>query len=333
MPPKLVWTEGAEEELNTRLIAGAAYEILNGWKIYADAEQSGSRPFYYGVGTEYVLFNIAALRAGYNPGQISVGTGVSLFNFNLDYAYIMKHADSDAGATHFISVAYSIENKKELNNIASAERNRKKMDEAIEAEKLNKELSAQKRLEENNPEETAEIEPLPVKDKEEIIETAVVPQAEAAKLDPIKPIATPKKSVKITTKNVKAVVKRNRSAKLKNAVTVNITEESSSAVYDYRIALVTARYHEQTGRLQSNVYLDNTGNQPLAVRTTFRLLDSNNKPLWENKNRATSLNAGSTEVLRLSTEKELPSGTYYLEITSSSPELSKYQKETYIKRN
>jgi hypothetical protein len=333
VPPKLVWTEGAEEELNTRLIAGAAYEILNGWKIYADAEQSGSRPFYYGVGTEYLLFNIAALRAGYNPDQISIGTGVSLFNFNLDYAYLMKHADSDAGATHFISVAYSIENKKEMDNIASADRNRKKMDEAIEAEKLNKELSAQKRLEENNPEETAEIEPLPVKDKEEIIETAAVPQAEAAKLDPIKPVATPQKAVKITTKNAKTVIKRNRSAKLKNAVTVNITEESASALYDYRIALVTARYHEQTGRLQSNVYLDNTGNQPLAVRTTFRLLDSGNKALWENKNRATSINAGSTEVLRLSAEKELPAGTYYLEITSSSPELSKYQKELYIKRN
>jgi hypothetical protein len=333
VPPKLVWTQGAEEELNTRLIAGAAYEILNGWKIYADAEQSGSRPFYYGVGTEYVLFNIAALRAGYNPDQISVGTGVSLFNFNLDYAYLMKHTDSDAGATHFISVAYSIENKKEMDNITSATRSRKKMNEAIETEKLSKELAAQKRLAENNPKETAEIEPLPIKDKEEIIETVVVPKAEAEKLDPVAPVATAKKAVKITTKNAKAVVKRNRTAKQKNTVKVNIVEESSGNVSDYRIALVTARYHEQTGRLQSNIYLDNTGNQPLAVRTTFRLLDSGNKVLWENKGRTTAIQAGSTEVLRLSAEKELPAGTYYLEITSSSPELSKYQKELYIKRN
>ncbi|GBR72628.1 hypothetical protein NO1_0133 [Candidatus Termititenax aidoneus] len=333
LPPKLAWTQGAEEELNTRLIAGAAYEILNGWKIFADVEQNGSRPLYYSVGTEYVFFNIAALRAGYNPDQISVGTGVSLFNFNLDYAYIMKQADTDTGATHFISVAYRIENKKEMDNIASADRSRKRMEEAIEAEKLDKELDAQKRLEENNPEETAEIEPLPVQNKEEIIEIAAVPQAEAAKLDPVAPISTAQKAVKITTQNAKAVVKRNRTAKLKNVVTVNIVEESSGSVSDYRIALVTARYHEQTGRLQSNVYLDNTGNQPLSVRTTFRLLNHNNKVLWENKGRTTSINAGSTEVLRLTAEKELPAGTYYLEATSSSPEMSKYQKELYIKRN
>jgi hypothetical protein len=331
VPPKLVWTQGSEEALNTRLIAGAAYEILDGWKIYVDAEQSGSRPFYYGAGTEYILFNIAALRAGYNPDQLSLGTGVNLFNFNLDYAYLMKHADSDAGATHFISVAYRIENKKEMDNIASADRGRKNMAEAIEAEKLNKELSAQKRLEENNPEETAEIEPLPVKDKEEIIETAAVPPAEVAKLDPIKPIATPKKAVKITTKNAKAVAKRNRSAKRRSTVTVNITEDSAKDLQDYRIALVTARYQE-SGKLQVNIYLDNTGNQPLSVRTNFRLLDSNNKALWETKNRELSIKAGSTEVLRLTADKELPAGAYYLEITSRSPELRKYQKEQYIKR-
>lgn len=56
--------------------------------------------YHYGV--EYDYKKTVALRLGYDDGLITYGTGVSMYNFHLDYA-LLNH---DLGNVHRISVSY-----------------------------------------------------------------------------------------------------------------------------------------------------------------------------------------------------------------------------------
>ncbi|MDR1997707.1 MAG: conjugal transfer protein TraF [Candidatus Margulisbacteria bacterium] len=345
--PQVTWSEGWTENLNTRVLIGLAYKILTNWTIYSDIEQNGERPVYYGLGTEFSLFDIVALRGGWNPDQFTLGTGLRWKNFSIDYAYLLNE-DQSIGASHFIAIAYLLDNTQELSRLEQEERARQKLLDAIEAEKQRQELELTASPAAVTPDVTtpdaasaeivtvsAEIHPLPVQ-KELFMETVTLDRSspENAVLDPVEPVLTTLKTVSAATVNAAGETQIIQEIIEDEEVSVNIGDDTGeTAGQDYEISMVSARYYYQSGRLQSNIYLDNTGSQPTEVHVDFRLLNSANEVLLEERNITANINAQKTKVLRIPYDAPLPAGVYYLEAASRSPVVSKYQKEQFVKNN
>ena len=324
--PEMTWNEGWVETLNTRIIFGLAYKILQHSTVYTDIEQNGERPVYYSLGTELNLFNSVALRGGWNPDQISAGTGLHWKGFGIDYAYIMS-SDQAVGASHFISLVYILGNNKDLDRLAEEERNRQQMRAAIEAEKQRKELEVfddwTKAFEPPAAAATTKQEKAPEPVVDDWMSVFGTP-ANTAPVVETKPAPAPAPApVPIVTavpENVDSIPTRNR-------------ETFTFPVHDYQITLMASRYYYQNNRLQVSIYMDNTGNQPLDIKATFKIVDSHDRLVHE-ETIEQALGVDSTEVARINYTKPLPDGVYSLEFSSSSTGgVVNYKKETFIKNS
>ncbi|GBR76172.1 hypothetical protein NO2_0768 [Candidatus Termititenax persephonae] len=314
--PKLNWSTGWSEELNMRILGGISWQMLDNLGFYSQFESNGGLS-YYGAGAEFVLFKMVALRAGYNPDHISIGTGLDTGSFTLDYAYLLN-SDQEAGSSHYISFAYLFYGSQSRRSEDQGDRSKQKMQDAIKAEKERQSEETQTaRVEtaKTTLEKTAEIKPLPVQGGV-VIETAVIDTANVT-LDPADPIIIKLEETVDGT--------------LLPTTMVNIVEGDRNNVFDYQISLITARYSEQNKRLQVSIYLDNIGNQPITVSANFRLLNAAGAVLQESKDLQTQLPIKDTRILRLPYDINLPSGTYYLEISSTAQGITRYQKDEYVK--
>jgi tetratricopeptide (TPR) repeat protein len=73
-----------DDELPLRVQLGAGYEVLRGFRIAADASDTGE----FGAGVEYALGRHLALAAGRAPdGSLSFGSGFLYKNARVDFAY------------------------------------------------------------------------------------------------------------------------------------------------------------------------------------------------------------------------------------------------------
>ena len=62
-------------------------------------------------GIEYQFKNLFAIRAGYNDMQMwSVGAGITISKFRIDYAYLNANGQDQLGATHRISISLLLDN-------------------------------------------------------------------------------------------------------------------------------------------------------------------------------------------------------------------------------
>lgn len=107
----------SDEDLPMTITLGGAYHTKffnRPLTLLSDIKQPNDNTLRYGVGAEYWLADIFALRGGYNSlYKFTFGVGFKLQNLNADYAYVPV---GDLGVSHRISVGYSfdvIEKKQE----------------------------------------------------------------------------------------------------------------------------------------------------------------------------------------------------------------------------
>lgn len=97
----------SDEDYPMTLTFGAAYHTKffnRPLTLLSDIKQPNDNNLRYGVGAEYWLADIFALRGGYNSlYKFSFGVGLKLQNLSADYAYVPIE---DLGVTHRISVGY-----------------------------------------------------------------------------------------------------------------------------------------------------------------------------------------------------------------------------------
>ncbi len=127
----LSYSTGTKELVSPTLKVGAAYR----WNITRNGDhklvptvdadlhfdnRGPSDQLYVGPlsadfheGIEYQFRNLFALRAGYNDMQMwSVGAGITIAKFRIDYAYLNASGQDQLGATHRISISLLLDNPK-----------------------------------------------------------------------------------------------------------------------------------------------------------------------------------------------------------------------------
>jgi hypothetical protein len=342
--PDLKWSEGWQESLNQKVLFSLVYQILRNWTVYSDITQDGERPVYFGVGTEVSLFDIVALRAGWNPDQLSAGTGINFKGFAIDYAFLIS-SEADAGSSQYSSIAYLLDTNKDLERLSAEERRRKQMQDMIEAEKQRKEIqpvedwtavleqpahtddlfsapaAAQPVIEDWTSlfDEPANIDlpaEAPAEIPAEITEEPEVFVPEPPAAEPLEIISAPAAALIEPT-----------------AAPVEIIELPVEAVYDYQIALMASRYFYQSNRLQTSIYLDNLGNQPLTINAVFKIIDSRDRIIYENNEIEQIIPVEATEVIRLNYTEPMPDGVYSLEFSATSATGTLHKKENFIKNS
>lgn len=108
----------ADEDYPMTITLGTSYALKfydRPLTLLSDIKIPNDNDVRYGVGAEYWLAEIFALRGGYNSlYKFTFGVGIKLQNLTADYAYVPV---GDLGVTHRISVGYkfdAIEEKKEI---------------------------------------------------------------------------------------------------------------------------------------------------------------------------------------------------------------------------
>ncbi|MDR2431942.1 MAG: conjugal transfer protein TraF [Candidatus Margulisbacteria bacterium] len=346
--PNLSWSEGWRESLNPKALFSLAYQVLRNWTVYSDITQDGERPVYFGLGTEITLFDTVALRAGWNPDQLSAGTGFNFKGLAIDYAFLIS-SEADVGSSQYISIAYLLDTNKELDRLSAEERRRKQMQDMIEAEKQRKEIqpvedwttaleqpaqiddifaassAAQPVIEDWTSlfdEPTSTILPVEIARPAEIM---LEPTPDAEIFTSESPAAEP---LEIISAPAAALIELEPTA-----APVEFAELPVEAVYDYQIALMASRYFYQSNRLQTSVYLDNLGNQPLTINATFKIVDSRGKTIYENNSIEQIIPVEATEVIRLNYTEPMSDGVYSLEFNATSTKGTLYKKENFIKNS
>jgi hypothetical protein len=121
----VAWNTGLNELVSPTLKIGSAYflEFLDGTltptvdadirfegRQFAANAHAGSVSFDFHEGIEYNYRHLVALRAGHDAiGTLTMGGGIHLPKFDIDYAYAPFNATEELGSTHRISLMFTFE--------------------------------------------------------------------------------------------------------------------------------------------------------------------------------------------------------------------------------
>lgn len=120
----VAWNTGTNELISPTMKLGTAYAIdaLGGRfspaldvdirfedRREASNAHLGAVSFDFHTGLEFDFRNLIALRAGYNDlGSVTLGTGIHLLKFDIDYSFAKFDASEQLGNTHRISLTFTL---------------------------------------------------------------------------------------------------------------------------------------------------------------------------------------------------------------------------------
>ena len=128
LPLGLSWSTGANEDVAMLIKAGVSYSISDNLFVLADADLS---PMALHAGVEWKPVKMLALRAGLENAStgnsikttnVSLGIGLCMEYAELDYAYF-KDGNLDANTTHFFTISFSPEVKKNPASVTKPAKN------------------------------------------------------------------------------------------------------------------------------------------------------------------------------------------------------------------
>ncbi len=319
--PELKWSTGASDEVNSRISLGGSYQFNEQFQIFTDLENIENRQTYLHFGLEYKPFTAFAFRIGYDKDKITLGTGLEYKEFSLDYAYI-DNKDDQLGTNQYLSVALALDLNKTLADLEKQREKERMLYAAITDEQLKKEIA--KLAPTNNivPTESAEIKPLPITPTENVIEE-LKPEAVAS----LTPTENPTESITVEPLPQPETTSGNE-------ISIVFEEETGVPIYDYNIALISARYYRKSNKLVCKVYIDNTGNRAETVQCNFKISDGKGNILKAFTPEETKIKVKRTSVLYFTylSDKPIPAGYYAIEAELKSATITKSQKERFIKR-